>query len=396
MNDGTRHGSATGAPVDESTTPWTLADSELGPWDVDDISLLDPDSAKAVEEIKQNGLKAAAEAAVDVADRNMFAAGGRRIVKSALQGLQIASARHLAFSARCGSPTSARTPRVPIAIVSLLVAAGIAEAGLGFYGVRYARGELGDIAHVWNDPVTMLIASVLGMFSAWLAKYAGSGLRWSTATMLCDPEPAGRALTPAPAVGAAVHGIPLRPSAAVIANPAATAESLELDASAADDALRHSVVRAFWTPLPKHTYRAAAVVTIVLALGMWTVNGIMRGAYNSRVHPDSGSRPTGLLVEGEHSTASKEPTTSGNTVEIIALSWAIFGLATMLVFFTTDPVRIRYEELTRELEVAEHDYQEAVARYRDPIRAHAAAQVAGELVEASTRSQTAIVRSTRR
>jgi hypothetical protein len=395
VNDGTSHGSATGAPVKETTMPWTPADSELGLWDVDDIDLLDPDSAKAVEEIRQNGLKAAGEAAVDVADRKMSAAGGRRIVKSALKGLEIASARHLAFSARCGSPARPRTRGVAIARVSLLVAAGIAEAGLGFYGVRYARGEFGDIAHVWNDPVTMVIASVLGMFSAWLATHAGSSLRWGTATMLCDPEPAGRALTPAAAVGAAVQ-IPRRSSAAVVADPAATAESLKLDGSAADDVVRHAVARAFWTPLTKRMCGAAAVVTIVLALGMWTVNGIMRGAYNSRVHPVSGTRTGGILVEGEQSSSAKEPTTGGNTVEIIALSWAIFGLATMLVFFTTDPVRIRYEELTRELEVAEHDYQEAVARYRDPIRAHEVAEVAGQLAEASTRSQTAIVRSTRR
>ncbi len=287
-----------------------------------------------------------------------------------------------------------------LGVAGLLVVCGLVEAYLGENGLRFALAQFGLLHQPWDDPLSLTASMVIGAVSAKSAHTAGTALSWSDDSVLHAPERA-EIILPTAAPGAvlsdptnhryllegstiaklAVERAPQEPTdflddEQVPPSPEVAAEETAAAGAAAkeaEDAERKRFLAVLRMPRKPALSRRIGIAFVMVTLGLWAVNGVLRTGYIERLPaPAAGSTATGIFgaTAAPHTPAGLSPVETG--IAITLVSWFLYLLSVGVVYAHATPARRRGKELRQARDAAEKRIDQTVrmveAAHREYLR----------------------------
>lgn len=373
------------------STPDFFTDPDLG-----DLGELDSrEVLETVYAIEQAGAERLARATVELAVPRQAMHVARTNLNGALKNFQSAMADLVEFTASVGAQAVQASLIVRVVVMSILLLGGAAESAFAFNGVRWALGDVGAIDHPWDDPLALLGAAVIGGLSVLLAKKAAAHFAWAERSVMHEPiraELAHGVHTPQ-AVKADESNLELTESLPLVADEMVLyVDDLdedpvvpESDEVQAEKRNRHKAV--FRSPRSRKIHLLIAASILTVGLGIWTVNGHMRGDYASHLpKPATASgvvQATGLAAAKP--VASSKPKDSGVSESAIVLMSIFIFLASVLIAYASSPAtQLRAKELKGNVKTTRKDAQLALQEAKQVLLEYEQAAINIELAKTET------------
>jgi hypothetical protein len=376
-------------------------------FDPDSLEHLSPEMHKRVLAAQVKYAKAIAELAPGhaVALAHVHAAWAR--VHAATRATQTAQADRVVFEESIGAQAIGPSKAKEFGVSLILFATALTEAYFAFPGVRFATGQLGQIKSPLDDPVSLTAASAIGLMSVTVAHLAGENFSWSERSLMREPEPAELSTQ-------------LNTPSAVRADPD-NVTLLEVspltefvDAPEADDPFAPESTKAMSSVPPsqevkdeederfvqvlrggrsKGLYRKIGIGLVVLGVGMWSVNGVLRSNYLERLPKPTAPTASGIFSAPVSPTAHSVGLSDGaTTASIVAFSILLFLLSAFVVFANHTPAMLRGKELQRRQNKAERaliktveSVEKAIETYEKARSAIAVQKIEGRAVSDTAR-----------
>lgn len=383
---------------------------------------LAPDTQRRILDARAKLLEILADnSELEVAKGPAYAAATR--YNSSLRLLQGAAGDYTVFERSVGPQAIAPSRQSEWTMLSLLVASGLVEGYLGFNGLRFALGQIGYVRYPWEDPLSLTGSMVIGAMSVLSAHHAGKSFSSTERSVMHEPVPAEISLdseVPETVKADPVNGTglfenstlvgttqtfdedplpdlfeleptePVPPSPEVLAEEARAEEALAADADNAKIKRYLPVLRA---PRSQGLSRKIGIALVSVTLGLWTVNGVLRGGYLARLPTPGAAVSTGIF--GSQVATPKPPAGLSHletTVAITLLSWFFYLLAVGVVFAQSTPAQQRGKDLRKRVKDAEKALNETLDAIEDVIRNYQKRRYAPEIARLKARNAEATAR----
>jgi hypothetical protein len=295
------------------------------------------------------------------------------------------------FETSVGPQAVAPSRQSELTVLGVLLASGLVEGYLGFNGLRFALGQIGYVQYPWQDPLSLTASMVIGSMSVLSAHRAGKSFSWSERSIMHEPVPAEICLdsdVPDTVKADPVNGTdlfetstiveyartleeerppdvfdfepaePVRPSPEVLAEQARAEELLAAKGHETRITRYLPLLRA---PRSQGLSRKIGAALVCVTLGLWTVNGVLRGGYLARLATPGVPAATGTFGS-QLATPASQPGLSRleTTIAITLVSWFVYLLAVGVVFVQATPAQQRGKELRKRLKDAESSINDTV------------------------------------
>jgi hypothetical protein len=317
-----------------------------------------------------------------------WALAARSAIRYQLKNAQDAFAKHAAFLEAVGAQAIAPSRLKKIMISVILAITAVAEANLAFPGIRFSLGHLGNINSPFADPLSLVVALIIGLASVAIAHFAGNQFSWSERSLMKEPEEPEihhHHRTPL-----AVHADESGDARVLEASPLGDfsgrvntdplADPLEdsLPPSAevlAEEEHRHQEAKRRLDHVlrggrSRGLSRKIGLGLVAFGIGLWTVNGIMRVSYLSHIHPNTAPTTSGILGSAAPPAHPASLVSGSTEVAIILFSILLFLASVGIVFAMFSPAQLRGEELLRHAETEKKRLLKTIEAFEKRIRDH--------------------------
>lgn len=334
------------------------------------------------------------ETAVDVAQHNgdhavsqQWALLAYSAIHHQLKIVQDAFAKRAGFLEAVGAQSVTVSRPLKIFAALLLTVAAVVEANLAFPGIRFSLGRVGNIDSPFEDPLSLSAALIVGLVSVTVAHLAATQFSWSERSLMKDPEEptihhhhlTPRAVQPdepghhqvlgSSPFGAWVAGLSDDHFEYSIGTPVAVSDEVQAEESRRHDEAKQRLTQVLLGGRDQGLSRKIGIGLVAFGVGLWTVNGVLRVAYLSRLHPNSGPATGGLL--GSAPTGHSASLVSGPTeVAIVLFSILLFLAAVGIIFAMHTPAQLRAAELCRNADTEKKKLIKELKAFERAIRDH--------------------------
>ncbi len=348
---------------------------------------LGPDAHKRLLAVTDSTADGLAKHGPSHAVTKQWALAGYSAVRSQLKNAQVAWAQLATFIEAVGAQAIAPSRLKKLLVTMVLALVAGAEANLAFPGVRFSLGRIGQINSPFEDPLSLIVAVIIGLVSVAIAEFAAHEFSRSERSLMKEPiepeihhhhltpravhsdEPGNARVLEASALGDYVTSLNEDPLADLSTAFPASAEVEAEEARHNDEAKRRfdQVLRGGRSC---GLSRKIGLGLVALGIGLWTMSGIMRVSYLSHIHPSTAPVTGGILGSAAPTTHPASLVSAPTEVAIILFSILLFLASVAIVFALSSAAQLRAEELRRHAKAEKKQLLKTLEEFEKRIRDH--------------------------